>query len=235
MNAPSRCTSLTMFSPRERQIIEALAAAKKMHAIAADLRLTPNTVKSYVKGIYHKAEVHSARELIVRMFHDRPPDSRQEALQCILGARDVAELHAAALALMRAWTGAGRAIYWEIVSDGAGGVADRLQPARLLDATAQVLSRGAVVMPPSAVRRDPLLAAGAGGRKLDGEVLLAVLSIGHRRWLVALGDAPKGVFAEGAAKLVMGLARLAEDQAELLRRKPAAMSTAAGLGAGRAV
>lgn len=236
MNAPPHFKSLTMFSPREQQIIEALAAAKSMNAIAADLHLTPNTVKSYVKGIYHKAEVHSARELVVKMFHKVAPDSRREALERVLAAYDTAGLHAAVLALMRAWTGARRAIYWEIVSDGASAMTDRMrEPTRLMDATAQVLDRGVVIVPRNAVRRDPLLAAGAGERKLEGEVLLTVLSIGDRRWLVALGEPPSGTFAEGAAKLVIGLVRLAEVQAELLRRKPTAMSSAAGMDSGKAV
>lgn len=70
------------FSPRERQIIEALAAAKPINAIAADLCLTRD--KSYIKMIYVKAEVHSARELMFKCWTQNGlvTDHRTESLGC---------------------------------------------------------------------------------------------------------------------------------------------------------
>ncbi|MGH9393418.1 MAG: helix-turn-helix domain-containing protein [Terriglobales bacterium] len=52
------------FSRRERQIVDALIDAKSVKDIALDLDLSVNTVKDYLKAIYRKAAVHSARELV---------------------------------------------------------------------------------------------------------------------------------------------------------------------------
>lgn len=103
------------FTLRERQIIGELNAARQIRDIAAALHLAPNTVKSYVKSIYAKAEVHSARELMLKLSSGSiPGDERVNTLSRMLAESDAAQLHAAALALLRAWTGASKAFCWEI-------------------------------------------------------------------------------------------------------------------------
>ena len=105
------------FTPRERQIIGELNAARQIREIAAALHLAPNTVKSYVKSIYAKAEVHSARELMLKLSSGGlPGDERVNTLSRMLAESDAAQVHAAALAMLRAWTGARKAFYWEIHS-----------------------------------------------------------------------------------------------------------------------
>ncbi|TAN24553.1 MAG: response regulator transcription factor [Acidobacteria bacterium] len=54
------------FSAREQQVVQALIAAKRVKTIAHELALSENTVKDYIKTIYRKADVHSARELMRR-------------------------------------------------------------------------------------------------------------------------------------------------------------------------
>ena len=103
------------FTLRERQIIGELNAARQIREIAAALHLAPNTVKSYVKSIYAKAEVHSARELMLKLSSGGiPGDERVNTLSRMLAESDSAQLHAAALAMLRAWTGARKAFCWEI-------------------------------------------------------------------------------------------------------------------------
>ena len=103
------------FTLRERQIIGELNAARQIRDIAAALHLAPNTVKSYVKSIYAKAEVHSARELMLKLSSGGiPGDERVNTLSRMLAESDSAQLHAAALAMLRAWTGARKAFCWEI-------------------------------------------------------------------------------------------------------------------------
>ncbi|HXE30802.1 MAG TPA: helix-turn-helix transcriptional regulator [Terriglobales bacterium] len=66
------------FSPRERQIVNGLLEAKAVKDIAVTLELSVNTVKDYIKTIYRKADVHSARELMLKMENRpgaAPPES----------------------------------------------------------------------------------------------------------------------------------------------------------------
>jgi DNA-binding CsgD family transcriptional regulator len=54
------------FSPRECQVITEVCKAKSIRDIACDFGISTNTVKEYLKDIYHKAGVHSARELMLK-------------------------------------------------------------------------------------------------------------------------------------------------------------------------
>src|SRR6185437_7187692 len=77
----------TEFSPRERQIVDAVLQAKSVKDIAADLDLSVNTVKDYLKVIYRKAMVHSARELMRRLMPGgRPAPAADHALVQLLHA-----------------------------------------------------------------------------------------------------------------------------------------------------
>lgn len=215
---PTGCAPL---SPREEAVVELLLRGMNTAGIAECLRLTPNTVKDYIKSIYRNAEVHSSRELMVKFLARAAPDlddPKIRHLTRMLTATGTAELHAAALAGLRAWTGARRAVYWELRGDS-------LHP-RVAEETfgssaqpiAAVLSKGTAVMSAQAVGRDRFMQAAAGARPFIGEVLLGRLKLGERSWLIALADAPHGVFDQAAQKLAAGLLRIAQRQAEALAR-----------------
>jgi DNA-binding CsgD family transcriptional regulator len=56
----------TTLSPRERQTLELLLAGHSEKQIASKLRLSPNTVHHYVKGIHRHFDVSSRSELLAR-------------------------------------------------------------------------------------------------------------------------------------------------------------------------
>ncbi len=229
MNAPSSYTGLAMFSPRERQIIAALTAAKQVREIAVELHLTPNTVKSYIKALYLKAEVHSVRELMLKFPPaGRAADERLDSLYRVLGATDVSQLQAEALAMLRAWTGARRALCWEVPGDDVGRL---LRPccARALGCgPAAACAEGPILMPASEVARDSFLRAAFVGRPLQGEACLVLLRLARRTWLLALADPAGGTFTPDALKLVRALVYLAEHHAGSFAPK---IATAAAAGA----
>lgn len=79
------------FSPREQDIIEGLLQAQSVKDIAAQLHLTVNTVKDYVKTIYQKAGVHSSRALLLKFYGQQPRDNENptalvDAVQVMLDA-----------------------------------------------------------------------------------------------------------------------------------------------------
>jgi DNA-binding CsgD family transcriptional regulator len=65
------------FSRREQQIVDLLLQAKSIKDVAIALDLSANTVKDYAKNIYRKANVHSARELMLQVAAPEriPPQS----------------------------------------------------------------------------------------------------------------------------------------------------------------
>ncbi|HVB40753.1 MAG TPA: LuxR C-terminal-related transcriptional regulator [Terriglobales bacterium] len=110
------------FSRREKQIVGGLLEAKAVKDIALDLDLSVNTVKDYLKTIYRKAQVHSARELMVKL--ERPgaalPDiALAELLQAAQGLEMPAALPQQALARLgpavRRCTRAQRVDFWRLV------------------------------------------------------------------------------------------------------------------------
>ena len=214
MNAPPRYTDLAMFSPRERQIIAALTAAKQVREIALELHLTPNTVKSYIKALYLKAEVHSVRELMLKFPPaGRAADERLDSLSRVLGAADVSQLQAEALAMLRVWTGARQALCWEISGDDLGRLPHPHGGRPLGCGPAAACAEGPILMPAGEVARESFLRAAAGGRPLQGEVCLVVLRLAGRTWLLALADPAAGAFTPDALKLVRALVHLAEHHA----------------------
>ncbi|MGH9533806.1 MAG: LuxR C-terminal-related transcriptional regulator [Terriglobales bacterium] len=228
MHAPCGCADLAKFSPRERQIITALIAAKQVSEIALALHLTPNTVKAYIKGIYFKAEVHSARELMVKFLSaDRPAEERLDSLNRTLAATDIVQVHAAAVAMLQAWTGARRALSWEVPGDDVGGLANPYGAKPLGYGPATAWADGPVLMPAGEAARDPFLRAASAGCPLQGEVCLVLLRLLTRKWLVALANPATGSFAPETLKLARALACIAEHHAESFRPKAVA-AVAAG-------
>ncbi len=228
MNAPSGCADLAKFSPRERQIIAALTAAQQVGEIARKLHLTTNTVKAYIKSIYFKAEVHSARELMLKF----PPmargaDERLDSFRRVLAARDIAQLHTAVLAMLRTWTEASRVLCWEVRGDAAGKTVvspHGMKPVEYGPATE--CADAPRLMRASEVSRDSFLRAASAARPLEGEVCLLQFRLLDRRWLLALADPATGAFAPDALGLARMLVRLAEHHAELFRPRAAAAAAA---------
>lgn len=226
MHTQDGCADLVKFSPRERQIIACLISAKQISEIALALHLAPNTVKSYVKGIYLKAGVHSARELMLKFpLAEHRADDRLESFSRMLAATDTVQLHAAVLGMLRAWAGANRAFCWEVSGDDAAGMVVRpcgMKPFEYSPATECV--NGPRLMRASAVSQDAFLRAASAGRPLRGDVCLTLVHLMNRTWLVALGDPSAGSFAPDVLGLVRMLVRLAEHHAELFRPRAAALA-----------
>lgn len=223
MQAPSGCANLAMFSPRERQIVASLTAAQQVSEIALTLHLTKNTVKSYIKGIYVKAGVHSARELMLKFPPmPRAADDRRGSLNRVLATTETAQLHGAVLAMLCEWTGARRAQYWEVAGDDAGRLPHPYIARSSAYAPATACADGPVLIAPREVARDSFLRAAFAGRPLQGEVCLMLLRLQKQKWLLALADPAAGSFAPEILKLVQALARLAEHHAESFTTKAAA-------------
>jgi DNA-binding CsgD family transcriptional regulator len=57
-------------SPRERDVVRAIARGMSSAEIAAELYLSPHTVRDYVKSVFEKVGVSSRGELVARLFAD---------------------------------------------------------------------------------------------------------------------------------------------------------------------
>lgn len=69
--APSRevAARLARLTPRERELLQHLAAGRSDRGIAAAMALTPATVKTYVHRILHKLEAGTRVRAVVLAFH----------------------------------------------------------------------------------------------------------------------------------------------------------------------
>jgi DNA-binding CsgD family transcriptional regulator len=65
--ACQRAGEQAMLSPREQEIFELLASGRSPDNIAANMRLSLNTVRTHIRNIYGKFDVHSKSELISRV------------------------------------------------------------------------------------------------------------------------------------------------------------------------
>jgi DNA-binding NarL/FixJ family response regulator len=61
--APGPATPLT---PRELAVLQELALGRDQHAVAVELRMSPNTVRTHVQNILAKLDVHSKLEAVSR-------------------------------------------------------------------------------------------------------------------------------------------------------------------------
>lgn len=111
------------FSRREKQIVGGLLEAKAVKDIALDLDLSVNTVKDYLKTIYRKAQVHSARELMVKLERPQPaalPDIALAELLQVAQSLESPALPQHSLARLgqavRRCTRAQRVEFWRVVS-----------------------------------------------------------------------------------------------------------------------
>ncbi|HWI04622.1 MAG TPA: helix-turn-helix transcriptional regulator, partial [Acidimicrobiales bacterium] len=55
-------------SPRERDVVRAIARGSSTPDIAAELYLSPHTVRDYIKSVFEKVGVSSRGELIAKLF-----------------------------------------------------------------------------------------------------------------------------------------------------------------------
>jgi DNA-binding NarL/FixJ family response regulator len=63
----ARDSMLEQLSPREREILEAVAAGKRVGAIARAFTISPYTVRNHLKAIFRKLGVHSQVELLAQL------------------------------------------------------------------------------------------------------------------------------------------------------------------------
>ncbi len=57
-------------SPREQELVLALARGESTAAIAERLFISPHTVRDHLKSVFDKTDVSSRSELLARLFHD---------------------------------------------------------------------------------------------------------------------------------------------------------------------
>ena len=62
-------------SPRERDVVRAIARGSSTPDIAAELFLSPHTVRDYIKSVFEKVGVSSRGELIAKLFAEHYSDA----------------------------------------------------------------------------------------------------------------------------------------------------------------
>ncbi len=135
------------FSPRERDIIVELMAAHSVKEIAERLELSVNTVKDYLKAVYHKAHVHSARELVIKFHASRPPASETREIpshildnaERLLNARYFDQAREWLIEGVRSCTSAGNIQLWNVTRDGTWLILSQPGQERRLSPTSQLL------------------------------------------------------------------------------------------------
>ena len=67
-------------TPRERDVLGALARGGSTAEIAAELFLSPHTVRDYVKAVFDKFGVSSRAELVARLFGEHYSDPLHDTM-----------------------------------------------------------------------------------------------------------------------------------------------------------
>ena len=67
-------------TPRERDVLGALARGESTAEIAAALYLSPHTVRDYVKAVFEKFGVSSRGELVARLFGEHYADPLHDTM-----------------------------------------------------------------------------------------------------------------------------------------------------------
>ena len=65
-----------LLSPREREILEAVASGQRVRAIAGVFTISPYTVRNHLKAIFRKLGVHSQVELLAQLHGRSRPNHR---------------------------------------------------------------------------------------------------------------------------------------------------------------
>lgn len=69
--APSQKEELNKLAPREQEVLQLLVSGHSYKMIAEKCGITLETVRSHIKRIYEKLQVHSATEAAAKTFHAR--------------------------------------------------------------------------------------------------------------------------------------------------------------------
>jgi len=67
-------------TPREREVLGAIARGGSTSEIAAELFLSPHTVRDYVKTVFEKLGVSSRSELVARLYGEHYADRLHETM-----------------------------------------------------------------------------------------------------------------------------------------------------------
>ncbi|HXR96475.1 MAG TPA: helix-turn-helix transcriptional regulator [Terriglobales bacterium] len=215
-----------VFSQREQQIVNGLFQAKSVKDIAADLQLSVNTVKDYIKTIYRKSSVHSARELMVKMG---PPATPLPPVS--VGTMELSQLLQAAMAL-EGRTGpdetltqltqsilrcsrAQRVSYWRLVRNGADQhlISEQsMSTLRIGKFLHRVLERGHARMEEH--ERESSEARQMASVGVVGEVIGVMCAPTHRVSLLLASDPAQGGFCQFDLPTLRLLARLAQSSVQ---------------------
>jgi len=69
--APARSAEIDKLAKREQEILQLLMKGYSYKMIAAELKISIETVRTHIKRIYEKLHVHSAQEAIAKIFPGR--------------------------------------------------------------------------------------------------------------------------------------------------------------------
>lgn len=69
--APARSAEIDKLAAREQEILQLLMKGYSYKMIAAELKISIETVRTHIKRIYEKLHVHSANEAIAKIFPER--------------------------------------------------------------------------------------------------------------------------------------------------------------------
>ena len=67
-------------TPRERDVVRAIARGSSTPEIAAELFLSAHTVRDYIKAVFDKVGVSSRGELVAKLFAEHYADPFHETL-----------------------------------------------------------------------------------------------------------------------------------------------------------
>ncbi|HLF63915.1 MAG TPA: response regulator transcription factor [Saprospiraceae bacterium] len=69
--APAKSEEVNKLAPREQEVLQLLVSGHSYKMIAEKCGITLETVRSHIKRIYEKLQVHSATEAAAKTFHSR--------------------------------------------------------------------------------------------------------------------------------------------------------------------
>lgn len=69
--APAKSDELNKLTSREQEVLQLLVNGNSYKMIASEMNITIETVRTYIKHIYEKLQVHSATEAIAKAFPGR--------------------------------------------------------------------------------------------------------------------------------------------------------------------
>ncbi len=218
-----------LFTPRECQVIAEVCKAKRIEDIAEDIGLSKHTVKEYLKEIYYKAQVHSARELMLKYYdppHMRILAQRREFSRDLLASLETlnqsGSLHALVKSLCAGsvktsianWSELYRVIQESPLTIAAWGESDKLlQPPSSLLKT--VLASGFGLAQGGEWKAESKFWSYLGGK---GAMMAVRLKLGQHLCILAVSKPKEGNFDHlGLATLGL-LARTAEQHSRRLLR-----------------